>query len=122
MMVAATQPSMHHARRTMARSRAIATSLQDAKHGWVERTSECGIAPPLHAPKSAVVGVIAKLFEAHNFLPFHQIAMHTGLSEGQIVRMKPDLEALLRKSSGNSSHVCVTSRVDVNPRGLFLED
>lgn len=100
----------------------VRSPFQDTSGGYPKRASRTWLASPPDALKDDSVEAIAELFETDNFLPFHRIEMHTRLSEEQIIRLKPKLETYLRKRAGEWSRVCVTSRVDLDPAGLWLED
>jgi hypothetical protein len=58
--------------------------------------------------------IIGRLFDHNNFLTFKAIQKYTGLQIGELVQLKPDLEAYLQRQ--------ITSRVDLLKPGFFLED
>ena len=100
----------------------VRSPFQDTNGRYPDRASGSRLASRPDALKDDSVEAIAELFETGNFLPFHRIQTHTRLSEDQIIRLKPKLETYLRKRAGEWSRICVTSRVDLDPAGLWLED
>lgn len=69
--------------------------------------------PSFHKRRLAIQAV-AQLFDRHNFQTFEAIERFTGLSKSEVVLLKPALQEFLGCD--------ITSRVDLQPPGLFLED
>src|SRR5260370_1223846 len=106
MIAAARHPSIALGRRTGQPLAIDGSSFQSANRGRVKRKGEPCVALRVHTSIGATAAIIMKLFESTNYLSFQQIELHTGLSEGEIIQMKPEVEALLRTSAGDWSHIC----------------
>jgi hypothetical protein len=69
-----------------------------------------------------ILEIIAALVGGHNFLTFHTIEKATNLSFSQIIALKIPLEEYLQNQSGSRFRIFITSRIDIDPPGLFFED
>lgn|SRR5262249_1486388 len=98
----------------------IDTPFHNVQRGYAERAKGSCFTSRPYARRGDPIVTIAKLFEISNFVTFDQIRTARNLSKEQIVQIKPELEAFLRKRT--RSRVSVTSRVDLDPPGLALED
>ena len=68
------------------------------------------------------VEAIARLIDTHNFVSFDEIEQSTGLTMSEVIEVKPLLEDYMRRQKGGSQYITVTSRIDLDPPGLFIDD
>jgi hypothetical protein len=75
----------------------------------------------LPANAAEAVHSLVNLIGHRNFVTFQEIEAELGLSFGQIVRLKPSLETYYQALPDSGGGYSVTSRIDLNPPGLFIE-
>jgi len=68
------------------------------------------------------VEAIADLIGNGNFITFEKIEQSIGMGMSEVIGLKPLLGDYMRRREGGSPYITVTSRIDLNPPGLFIDD
>ena len=66
-------------------------------------------------PNREAVKKVVALLSARNWVPFADLETETGLSLGELIQLKPEIEHDLRTAFPDASLV---SRIDLNPPGF----
>jgi ribosomal protein L10 len=69
--------------------------------------------------KERVLAELEALCSEANYVAFQRMQSVTGLTVEQLIELKPDLE---RRIQLRSPKLSLTSRVDLDPPGFFIEE